>query len=215
MSLLFIILLFLSTSVVGWLYVFVYTIIVQTAAPTWAAPLAEVSSAASLALFGTLLGIREMGLHKPHPQIDVSVIRVPSEGDLETPHIDLTIRATVSIHPGQAPIRLRTFKGVIEPLWDEASTKSTPVLLKPDPAAVDLAVESFSYTSRFIPQPPATGFLRVTLFLVTDDGSRVVAFRVRPNGGWRESNWLERWRDARWLRKQGKRRAKAMKGWRE
>lgn len=197
----------LATSLVGWLYIFLYGLVFRAEAPAWASPLTEASSAVALALFGTLLGIKEARLHIPTPQIDVEIVRQDVEQVAEEAEwMNLKISSTVSIHPGQAPITIRTFKGVIEPLWEGASTLSQPILLKPNPAPLEASVESFSYVATFVPRPPARDALRLSFFLVTDDGTTAHVVKVTREGGWHEPGWRERRRDARWLRRRERER---------
>lgn len=206
-------LLILSTAFVGWLYVFACGIVFREEAPTWAAPLAEVSTAVSLALFGTYLGFKEMGLLWMPPQTEISIVRQEKRGEAtENPW---RIDATVSALPGKPPIRLRTLTGRIEPLYENAPLLSGPILLKPDPRPLDVVVERFSYLVEHVPLPPPGEYHRLTFFLVAEEGSTEHVVNVRHDGGWYVPGWRQRRKDATWLeRRERDRRIKRKEMWR-
>lgn len=200
---------FLSTACLGWIYVFSYAIVLREAPPPWAGPAAEVSSAASLAFFGTMLGLKELGYLRTHAQIDIGIVPISGGVEPSGKNGSWRVDATVSLHPGQRPIRVRTFKGVIEPLYEGARFTRSPILLKPDPAAIDVSVESFSYLVEHSPLPPEGKHLRLTFWLVTDEGATTRVVKVNHDAGWYAPRAVEQWRDARWMRRRERKARRA------
>jgi hypothetical protein len=208
--------LFLLTALWGWLRV-EWSLLRGGEIPPWAGPAAQISSTVAVASFTALLGFKQMGwLRPPSPQILVSIVRAPEkkrEGATEDPW---QVRATIAVRPGRPPLRVRTFTGIIEPLYAGAPVVRAPVLLKPEPDPLDVAIKEFTYLVESPALPPEGQRHRLTFFLVSDEGTTKAVINAHHGGGYTSPGILQRMKDSLWLRKGERKQKRAWKAlWRD
>lgn len=199
---------FLGTAFFGWSLVVSAALRGRNLAP-WFVELTDLSSAVAVALLTAVLVLKEVGVFRDAPRIPLRIVAEPTEDRPAHEGDPWSIEAVVSVPVGTRPIRLRTLTGRVEPLYEGEVFTSSPVLLKPEPEALDVAIKRFQVSVREPGLPCEGKTLRVTVFLVADEVTAESVLLIGPGGRYWTPRILERIHAAWWLRKQERRRARA------